>query len=239
MSLFANPALEKNLLAAIGTVVFVKAVVGGCDVLVSKGWVSSTITRKIVHVSAGSWILYWPLFTQDHWTWKLNVLVPAVYSVQLFVKGALLRDPNDKETRTMTRTGNPTELLYGPLYFTLVMQYVGLQCFETSLGITIMACLGYGDGLAPLVGTYMPFGRYPTFPFRGETKTLSGSLAFWAASILGYAIFQAVCLSQKEAQVDHAKVLQIITLAAVTEGISGSFDNITVPLCVYLAFKYM
>lgn len=99
-----NP-LHQNLLGALATVVYVKAVIGSCDFLVSRKWLASKISRKIVHMAAGSWILFWPLFDTSHVTWKLNITVPAVYTVQLFVKGAILRDPNDAEVKTLTRHG--------------------------------------------------------------------------------------------------------------------------------------
>ena len=142
--------MHQNMAAALATVVYVKVVIGSCDFLVSKDLLAAPISRKIIHVAAGSWILWWPFFTQEHWTWQLNILVPAVYSVQLFVKGAILRDPNDQDVKTMSRSGDPTELLFGPLFFTLVMNYVGLSCFREPLGVLIMACLGYGDGIAPV-----------------------------------------------------------------------------------------
>jgi hypothetical protein len=92
------------------------------------------ISRKIIHVAAGSWIIFWPLFSTEHWTWKLNILVPAIDSVQLFVKGAIIQDPNDVDVKTMTRTGNPTELIYGPLFFTIIMNIVVIFLFSKGRG---------------------------------------------------------------------------------------------------------
>ena len=88
-----NP-LHQNLLAGLATVFYVKAVVGFCDLCVSRKLLAPKISRKLIHIAAGSWIIFWPCFDVSHWTWKLNVLVPAVYTIQLFVKGAILRNPN-------------------------------------------------------------------------------------------------------------------------------------------------
>eukprot|EP00548_Thalassiothrix_antarctica_P004240 CAMPEP_0194151252 /NCGR_PEP_ID=MMETSP0152-20130528/47339_1 /TAXON_ID=1049557 /ORGANISM="Thalassiothrix antarctica, Strain L6-D1" /LENGTH=140 /DNA_ID=CAMNT_0038854905 /DNA_START=194 /DNA_END=616 /DNA_ORIENTATION=- len=140
----------------------------------------------------------------------------------------------------MTRTGKPSELLYGPLFFTLIMNTVGLLCFQDrEVGILIMASLGYGDGIAPLVGGYMPFGQYPTYPFgRGDKKTLSGSLGFFVSSIVGYSVFKGM-LMDTESSSDLGRVLRVIAVTTITEGITGSFDNIFIALSAYLSYKYL
>ena len=151
-----NNPLHQNLLASAATVVYTKTLIGCCDWAVIRRWLASEITRKVIHVGAGSWYLFWPLFTTDHWTWMLNIAVPAVYSVQLLVKGLIFQDPNDSDDKTMSRSGKPIELCQGPLLFTIVMMYCGIYQFKTDVGVYIMAALGYGDGIAPLVGK-----RYP------------------------------------------------------------------------------
>lgn len=234
MSLLSSLSpLHQNLLASALPVLYVKAVVGGSDYAVEKKWLSPQVSRKVIHVAAGSFLLFWPLFNPSHWTWRLNVLVPAVYSVQLFVKGALLRNKADPDVRTMTRTGDPTELLYGPLFFTLVMCTCGLYLFNSEQAVLIMACLGFGDGVAPLVGSRFPWGRYPTFPFgRKDFKTLSGSLAFLLSSLAGYSFFQSILFGTSTVNLFAA--LPVVTMATITEGLTGGFDNIMVPIAVYV-----
>ena len=230
---------RQNLLSALATVVYVKTVVGGCDLLVSRNVLPSKVSRKIVHVAAGSWILFWNYFTQDHWTWRLNILVPAVYSIQLFVQGAIIKNPNDKEVKTMTRSGNPIELLFGPLFFTLIMNLVGLLFFKQEIGIMIMACLGYGDGIAPLIGTYFPFGAYRTWPFgANDQKTLSGSIiGFFGGSLIGYLLLRSAILGIPDADNWNA-FIPIAIMATVTEGISGQWDNIGIPAVVYYVYNH-
>ena len=233
--------LRRNLATAVATVVYVKVVVGLCDLLVSGGIVAPKVSRKIIHVAAGSWIIFWPLFDVDHWTWRLNVLVPAVYTVQLFVKGAILRDPNDQDVLTMTRTGSPSELLNGPIMFTIIMTVVGLKLFRTDLGVVIMACLGYGDGIAPLVGTYFPCGtHYPTFPFGpDDKKTLTGSIGFVVAAVAGYRLLTSLdLLAEDETPTDPAGFAVIATIAAVMEGLCGAYDNPTVAVAAAVAHRY-
>lgn len=252
--------VHQNVLAAVLTVVYVKAVVGACEALVHRGWLAPRISRKIIHVAAGSWIVFWPLFAEEHWTWRLNVLVPVVYSLQLFAKGAILKNPNDPDVRTMTRTGSPSELLNGPLLFTLIMTAVGLRLFRTQLGVVVMTCLGFGDGIAPLVGYYFPLGSYPTFPFHNDTndrKTLSGSMGCFVAAVVGYHALKFVVLldgGDHEYEYDHdydnnrfmnngddelAMIVRVAAIVAITEGISGSYDNPGIALSAVVAYHYL
>jgi len=235
--------LHQNILAALATVVYVKLVVGGCDFAVSRKLLSPKISRKVIHIAAGSWIIFWPVFNTDHWTWKLNVVVPAVYTVQLFVKGAILRDPNDVDVKTMTRTGSPTELLAGPMIFTILMTIVGLRLYQNQLGVVIMACLGYGDGIAPLVGYYFPYGtHYPTFPFGpNDKKTLMGSLGFFVASLVGYKAL-AFLIVERDFEAggeEFEMMVKVAALAAVTEGLCGAYDNPAIALSATLAYKFL
>jgi dolichol kinase len=229
--------LHQNLLGALAMVVYIKTVIGVCDIAVSQCWLSVKITRKIIHVAAGSWIIFWPLFSTEHWTWKLNILVPAIYSVQLFVKGAIIQDPNDIDVKTMTRTGNPTELIYGPLFFTIIMNIVGIWCFQKEEGIVIMACLGFGDGMAPLAGGFFPFGKYPTYPFGPkDQKTLSGSLGFFVSSIVGFYLLRSILM---DGSWDFGMILRVASITSVAEGITGAYDNIFIALTAYAATQYL
>jgi phytol kinase len=244
-SLDSFDPVQRNVLAALATVVYVKAVVGTCDYLVSRKLLAPKISRKCIHMAAGSWILFWPCFDTSHWTWMLNVLVPAVYTVQLFVKGAILKDPNDQDVLTMTRTGSPEELLNGPIIFTIIMTIVGLKLYRTQLGVVLMACLGYGDGIAPLVGYYFPCGtHYPTFPY-GPTdkKTLTGSLGFYVASLVGYQLLKGLILdSEREFATgadELAMMMRVAAIVAVTEGISGEYDNPCIALVVTLSYSFV
>ncbi len=63
-----------------------------------------------------------------------------------------MADPNDEDVRSMSRSSNPRELLFGPLQFTFFMIWVGINFFMTVEGAILVAALGIGDGLAPIIG---------------------------------------------------------------------------------------
>jgi len=125
----------------------VKIVIAAANWAVSQNILASKISRKCIHIAAGSWIIFWPFFCVEHWTWRLNILVPAVYTIQLFVKGIFLRDgSSDEDVKTMTRSGSPAELLLGPIFFTILMSIMGIFFFRQQIAVVIMSCLGFGDG---------------------------------------------------------------------------------------------
>jgi phytol kinase len=157
--------------------------------------------------------------------------------VQLFVDGAIIKDPNDIDVNTTTRTGNPTELIYGPLFFTIIMNIVGIWCFQKEEGIVIMACLGFGDGVAPLTGGYFPIGKYRMYPF-GPTdeKTLLGSLGFFVSSIVGFSLLRSMLM---DGSWDFGMILRVASITTVTEGITGAYDNIFIALTAYATAHYL
>jgi len=235
----------RNLLTSLATVIYVKIVIGLNNWAVSQNILAPKISRKCIHIAAGSWIIFWPFFNVEHWTWRLNILVPAVYTIQLFVKGAILRvGSSDEDVKTMTRSGSSAELLFGPLFFTILMCIVGICFFRKQIGVVIMSCLGFGDGVAPLIGYYFPLYSYPTWPF-GPTdkKTVTGSLGFFVASCLGYYILKFVIDDDDNnnalADDEFGMIILVASVAAVTEGISGPYDNLSVALSAGLTYHYV
>jgi phytol kinase len=228
--------LYQNIAACLATLIYVKGVVGACDAAVTARVLPSDISRKIVHCAAGAWCLFWPFFNEDHWTWQLNVAIPAVYSVQLAVKGGIIQDPNDPDVKTMSRSGRPIELCQGPLLFALGMLYTGLYQFKTTTGIYIMAAMGFGDGIAPLVGKRFPFGYYRTFG-QGQYKTVSGSIGMFLATLMGVIIFHAGIGAP--AVLHTTEILGMAVVATLAEAVGGKWDNPLIPAAVwcYMRFK--
>lgn len=223
-----DPTFSHNVLWSLATLLYIKGIVTACDGLLQRRLLAADVSRKIVHLAACSWILFWPQFHQSHWSWKLNVAIPAVYAVQLSVKGAIQKNPNDPDVKTLSRTGKPSELLYGPLLFTFVMIFCGMHEFMRPCATYIMGAL-VGDGLAPLVGARYPVGPYTTLG--GTQKTVSGSLTMFVGSILGITTYGRL-LNVPE-QVDFETVAMISLVATLAEAVSGIWDNPAIALSVY------
>ena len=133
LNLYLSP-LWNNIGCALLTVIYVKTVMETASQLRNHMHTKPQDCRKFIHVCAGCWIVFWPLFDVGHWSWRLNVLVPTVMSLKLFYKGFILADPNDVDVRIMSRSSSPSELLYGPLHFGLFMIWLGITKFMTTEG---------------------------------------------------------------------------------------------------------
>jgi dolichol kinase len=212
-----------------------------------------------------------------HWSWRLNILVPAVMSLKLFYKvslnsfflilisldiyrymmylctvfssqscassfcfiftqGAILRDANDEDVRTMSRSSSPSELLYGPLQFTIVMNWLGLFHFMSEEAAIIMAALGMGDGIAPLVGKY--YGKHWYRMPLSSKKTLEGSIGGVFLGTIGGVYFFSYMLGIPVLTLQA--ILTLATIAMVVEGTSfNNCDNILLPVAMLYSLKYV
>ena len=153
--------------------------------------------------------------------------MPAAFTFTLTLKGALIRDKNDPDVRTMSRTGEPYELLLGPLFFTVVMDVVGLYFFKTQVGALMMGALGVGDGVAPVAGAR---GSH-RYQLLGRQKTLEGSAACFAGCALGSMLYlHALGLPQ----ISFSDNMLLAAVATAVEAVSPpDVDNLLMPLSVW------
>jgi hypothetical protein len=156
-----------NLAIGLLMLIYVKTLVVIIEYSASKKLLTLLQSRKITHIGACSLCFFWNLFNEEHWTWRLNTITAFLFMINFIVKGLVLADPNDPDVKTMTRTGKPIELCAGPLCFACTLVYTGLYQFKTELSTYLIAAL-IGDGVAPLVGTARPWGRYKSLG--GEYK---------------------------------------------------------------------
>lgn len=222
---FGLPVVWHNIFVAFLTFVYVFSVPPLMDYLVTKHNLSRDISRKITHICAGSVIIFLPLFHDGHWSQYLNVSVYVVWALLFLQKGFFAAD-DDQAIKTMTRTGDKRELLKGTFYFVIVGIICGTVYYKQLPGVLAMAVLGWGDGLAPIVGMKLGKMKYKVL----SEKTFEGSLAFFAGSVLAGMFF--VWLIIPEA-FDLSTILIIALAATIVEGLSPrEVDNILIPLAV-------
>lgn len=182
VTFFSLPVLWHNALVTLMTFVYVFSVPPLMDYLVTNHALPRDISRKITHICAGSAIIFLPLFIDIGSSHFLNITVFAVWTILLIQKG-LFAAEDDQAVKTMTRTGNKRELLKGTLYFVIVAIICGTVYYKQFAGVLAMAILGWGDGLAPIIGT-----RYGKLKYRVlSDKVLKAVLPFL------WAVFLPVC----------------------------------------------
>jgi dolichol kinase len=193
------------------------------------------ISRHVLHMLFSTLVIFWPYFDQSEWSWRLNVLVPAVMWSRLVYKGAILRDPNDPDVQNMSLSSSPNDLLFGPLLFAGMMVWLGLYQFMTAEA-AIMAAVSLGDGLAPLIGTR--YGRHLFQMPLSNPKTMEGSVVgVFLGTVAGcylYLYMMGIPL------LPLRMILAYAGIAAIAEGTSvGNLDNLITPLVLHFSIDYL
>ena len=223
--------LFHNVLITVAGLVYVFSIVGIMDVLVKKKNFPQDISRKIVHIAAGSWLIFWAFYDDTHWSKYFNIAPASIWTILLFVKGFTAK-PDDEAVKTMTRTGDRKELLKGPLYFTLVMNIMGTLFYKTPLALTSMGFLGWGDGLAPVFGKRFGKHKYKIF----SEKTVEGSAAFFIFGLLGAWFFNILFYSE----VSFNNILITAVVLTIIEALSPKdLDNILIPLVAVVLYSFI
>lgn len=139
----------------------------------ARGWVSSDLDRKLIHMGTGPvFVLCWLLFRDTPDARWLAALVPFAITAQFILVGTgIMRDP--AAVRSMSRTGDRREILRGPLLYGIVFVVLTLVYWTKSpIGIIALMLLCGGDGLADIVGRRVNSPRIPW----NRKKSLAGSL---------------------------------------------------------------
>ena len=234
LSSFNLSPMYNNVFSAILTILYVKSVMELAHFIRVKYKVIE-LSRKFVHLAACSFVIFWPLFDSNHWGWRLNVTVPFVMSLRLLYKGAILKDPEDEDVRSMSRTSSPSELLYGPLQMTLIMCYVGLTKYMTSTGIIIMASL-VGDWLAAIVG--LQYGKFKyNVPLSGE-KSIEGTVGCIVGTMFGVWFYSYMCSIEVEG--GWLIMLSYGCISAVVEATSiKNWDNLLLAIAMEVSANHL
>ena len=229
---FSLSVVWHNALVTLLTFVYVFSVPPLMDYLVTNHSLPRDISRKITHICAGSAIFFLYFYKGSDWSHYLNITVFAVWTILLIQKGLFAAD-DDQAVKTMTRTGNKRELLKGTLYFVVVAMICGTFYYKQPAGILAMAMLGWGDGLAPIIGTRLGKMKYHIL----SDKSVEGSLAFLLGSI-GAGLFFTNLIVPGE--VSMQKIVIIAVIATIAEGVSPKeVDNITIPVAVIAASSFL
>ena len=217
-----------NLVATALTFVYVFSLVALLNLCVTRFGMPQDLSRKITHIGAGSLIGFLPLYSDLDWSKYLNVTIFVVWIALLIYKG-LFANPEDEAVKTMTRTGDRRELLKGPLYFVIVATICGTLFYKSFPGIVAMATLGWGDGVAPIVGSKYGRLKYKIF----SDKSFEGSLSMF---IFGFAASLFFVWLVLPSFVNISRIFLLAFVATLVEGCSPKeVDNILIPVAVIVA----
>lgn len=225
--------------AAALTVAGAFALVSTFDALTHRNLIQQTLSRKLVHILSGLLFLAsWPLFSTSTGARYFASIVPIINCLRLLVHG--LQFAHDEALiKSVTRDGNPEELLRGPLYYVTVLIVCALVFWRDSpVGVISLAMMCGGDGIADIMGRR--FGRVK-IPYN-EQKSWAGSISMFVfgflTSIGMLSYFSGLGYFELEWMGTMERVALVSLVATVVESLptNGMMvdDNISVPLASML-----
>jgi dolichol kinase len=212
------------------------------SVVAERGWLRSTLTRKLIHTGTGPlFVAGWVLFSGAPTAILTACGVPVINLVRLWLAA------RDKTTNAessalvsaLSRSGAAAEVKKGPFYYTLVLLAATVCSFRALPGAIAVCQMAVGDGLADIVGRRLGRTKWGFV----ANKTVEGSLAFvigaFASSLGMLALFRAVGYTTVTIQAAILPLCAISVACAAVELLSAPLrrligeygdDNITVPL---------
>jgi len=179
-------------LATLLTFVIALAFLRLMDFFAHRGWIESKLSRKFIHIGTGPiFVLCWLLFPELSISRYLAALVPLLITVQFILVGTgIMKD--DAAVQAMTRTGNPREILRGPLFYGIMFIVLTVVYWKDSpIGITALMMMCGGDGIADIVGRRIKSPKL----FWSREKSVAGSLSVFAGGALLTALILYIYVS--------------------------------------------
>jgi phytol kinase len=224
--------LSSNILALVITFLVALVWLRFNDYLAHRGWVESHLSRKIIHIGTGPlFVVCWLLFNDIEINKYLAALVPLAFTFQFLLIGTgVIKD--EASVKAMSRSGEPREILRGPLYYGIIFVVLTILYWKTSpTGIIALMLMCGGDGLADIFGRR--WGKKAIFWNRN--KSWAGSVGMlvggWFFSVLIVWIFIAAGVFIDPLSAYIIPITIIAMVGTVVESLPlKDIDNITITL---------
>lgn len=202
------------------------------DFFAHRGWIESKLSRKLIHIGTGPiFVLCWFFFNDDPSARWLAALVPFAITVQFALIGLdVIKDQASVDA--MSRTGDPKEILRGPLYYGIMFVALTLIYWrESPIGIIALMMMCGGDGIADIVGRKFASAKLPWSRDKSIAGTVSVFLGGWLMSAVIVFIYVSAGVSPG-GFTDYLLPISIIALVgALVESLHyKDIDNISMTL---------
>ena len=214
----------KNVAGFILSYVFVGVIIITAKLFEKVGKEAS---RKFIHIMLSNWWLI-AMFFFDNVIWASSVPLTFVLINYISYKKDIIK--------VMERDESNKDGL-GTVYYAISLFLISIFTFgiinRPEIGLCSIFIMGYGDGLASIVGRSV---KSISYKIGNTTKTLAGSCTMFFISFLIVAIFLASI--QSPMWFLKAILLAISTTLIEAVSIKGT-DNITVPIYACLLLTVM
>ncbi|MCE9645723.1 MAG: phosphatidate cytidylyltransferase [Chloroflexi bacterium] len=221
-----------NYLALIITFVISLVFLRSMDFIAQRGWMDGKLSRKVIHIGTGPiFVLCWFLFRDTPDARWLAALVPFAITIQFALIGlGIMKD--EASVKSMSRTGDPREILRGPLYYGIMFVVLTLVYWKDSpIGIIALMMMCGGDGIADIVGRRI---ASPKLPWSRE-KSIAGTVSVFAGGWLMAAVLIYIYVAAGVFAGPFMNYLLPITFIALAGAMVESLrykdiDNVTMTL---------
>lgn len=170
-----------NYIATVITFALSLIFLRSMDFIAHRGWMDSKLSRKVIHIGTGPlFVLCWLFFKDTPDARWLAALVPFAITVQFALIGlGVIKD--EASVKAMSRTGDPREILRGPLYYGIMFVALTVIYWKDSpVGIIALMMMCGGDGIADIVGR-----RFTSAKLRwSREKSIAGTISVFAGGWL-------------------------------------------------------
>jgi phytol kinase len=207
------------------------------DFIAHRGWMDSKLSRKVIHIGTGPlFVLCWLLFKDTPDARWLAALVPFSITVQFALIGlGVIKDKASVDA--MSRTGDPKEILRGPLYYGIMFVVLTLVYWKDSpIGIIALMMMCGGDGIADIVGRRFVSPKLPWSKEKSVAGTLGVFLGGWALSAAVIFIYVSAGVFAGTITNYLIPITAIAVVGALVESLHyRDIDNISMTLASALA----
>jgi phytol kinase len=222
--------LPNNILAVVITFALILVWLRILDFAAHRGWISSHLSRKLIHTGTGPvFVLCWLMFTDAPVSPYLAALVPFAITLQFLLVGlGVIRDA--AAVKALSRSGDRREILKGPLYYGIIFVLLTIFYWKTSpIGMVALMVLSGGDGLADIIGRRFGYQRLPWNPGKSWAGSLGMFLGGWGFSLLILWIYHTAGIFPQTLSVFFLPVTFIALVSTLVETLpTPDLDNITV-----------
>jgi phytol kinase len=182
--------LNNNILALILTFTAALIWLRLNDYAAHRGWMSSQLSRKIIHMGTGPiFVLCWLLFDETLSSRYLASLVPLVITGQFILVGlGIIKD--EAAVEAMSRTGDPREILKGPVFYGVIfVVFTVIYWLDSPVGITALMLMCGGDGLADILGRRWGYRKLPWAKDKSWVGSFGMFIGGWGFALGIVAVF--------------------------------------------------
>ncbi len=228
--------LSNNIIALIITFAVALAWLRLNDFAAHRGWISSDLSRKIIHMGTGPlFVLCWLLFNNAPIARYLAALVPFAITGQFVLVGTgVIHD--EAAVRAMSRSGDRREILRGPLLYGIVFVVLTIIYWkDTPIGMVALMLMCGGDGLADIMGRRFGQIKLPWSPGKSWMGSLGMFLGGWVFAVGIFTAYVAVGVFSGPVTFYLLRLTLIALVGTLVESLPlRDIDNITVTLAAVI-----